>query len=90
MAVYDRTRLNRQLTPDRMKPKELSSAFGADHLVKKIDDLRGVEPGELSHYFPRSKTGPQRSISGDRRDPPRIRATEGLGLDQGRRFFKKN
>ena len=73
-----------------MKPKDLRSAFGADHLIKKIDDLRGVEPGELSRYFPRSKTGPLRGQVADRRDPSRIRAMEGLGIDQGRRFFSKS
>lgn len=73
-----------------MKPKESRPAFGADHLVKKIDDLRGVEPGELSHYFPRSKADRRSTRVTDQTDPSRIRAMEGLGLDRGRRFFKKS
>jgi hypothetical protein len=73
-----------------MKPKDTKPAFGADHLVKKIDDLRGVEPGELSRHFSRSRMRRARASSAERRDPPRIRAMEGLGLERGRRFFKKN
>ena len=73
-----------------MKPKDTRSVFGADHLVKKIDDFQGVEPGELSRYFPRSRIRQMRTSSVERRDPPRIRATEGLGLERGRRFFKKS
>ncbi|RKX31445.1 MAG: hypothetical protein DRP71_13435 [Verrucomicrobia bacterium] len=73
-----------------MKTKDLKpDLFDSGHLVKKIDDLRGVGEGELRRYFPRRKTIRTSRPVPERTDPPRVKATEGLGLSRGRRFFSE-
>lgn len=72
-----------------MKKKTSNPAkFRHENLAKKIDDLRGVGPGELSRYFPvirRRALGPATAPS---TDPLRAKVAEGLGLSKGRRFFQ--
>ena len=71
-----------------MKKKTSDPAkFRPENLAKKIDDLRGVGPGELSRYFPviRRKVGPATAPG---TDPLRAKVAEGLGLSKGRRFFQ--
>ncbi|MEZ5278674.1 MAG: hypothetical protein R3F07_19995 [Opitutaceae bacterium] len=62
--------------------------FPAEKLPKKINDLRGVGEGELSRYFPRGRESATIDTAGQRADPLRVKAAQGLGLSKGRRFFR--
>ena len=67
-------------------PKPIT--FPAENLPTKINDLRGVGEGELSRYFPRGRASATADGAGQRTDPLRVKAAQGLGLSKGRQFFQ--
>ena len=90
LTVYSDVDLSARLRTRIMMKKKASrpTVFGPDHLPLHIDDLPGVEHSDLSNHFIKKKKARLVKASNRKGDQIRRRAVEGLGLSEGRRFFK--